>query len=347
MAFISALLSLLSRKLGDLIQAVFGWSITGLFGRLPRGKQTALSVALILSLLWPLLVTGTVAPGVAAWAVAFLPLQQWIGDTALRAIWIALAVMTPLIVGIITSWVAPSHRQRGGVVGALLLGLPLTLGFCLSFLITLVVVPALKLAAMARGWKDEHVYVQVKEDGYQAVLAGLAAACEGIGITVVERPVPKIMALSTRVLKWFARGGLDPIVVDDPRMLRGQGVELYLYPADLLLRGKKVLVGRVRAAMVRALTQAPAYLVADPRAQHIEDEIDRMWQVVQRHADPSEMGVLARGRVREISRELDKADVPYEDWTLLYSNLHRLERAVCGGPQLVDPEPKLALQRAS
>ena len=61
MAIFSALLSLLSRKLGSVLQAVFGWAITGLFGRLTSGKQTALSAALVLSIAWPLWSSGAPA----------------------------------------------------------------------------------------------------------------------------------------------------------------------------------------------------------------------------------------------------------------------------------------------
>src|SRR6185436_8580848 len=107
MAIISAILSLLSRKLGDLLQALFGWSIRGLFGRLPSRKETALSVVLILSLVWPLLVVGCFLPKVAAWMVAFIPLHEWISQEVLRVVWIVLAVLSPILVGVITSWVAP------------------------------------------------------------------------------------------------------------------------------------------------------------------------------------------------------------------------------------------------
>jgi len=58
MAILSALFSLLSKKISDLLEAVFGWSVTGLFGRLPSSKQTGVTVALILSLVWPLLIVG-------------------------------------------------------------------------------------------------------------------------------------------------------------------------------------------------------------------------------------------------------------------------------------------------
>lgn len=337
MALLSALFSLLGRKLGDLLQAIFGWSITGLFGKLPSSKQTALTVALVLSLAWPLLVVGVAFPNIAAWALAFLPLKQWIGETVLRFVWLGLALIGPIVVGAITRWVAPSRKVKGGVLRTVVSGYPITIGFFCSFLVTLVVVPALKIGAMFRGWSDQHIYVQPREGQYRSVLHSLAAACEHAGLPLHEAPMPRAMLLATRILKACARGAVDAIVENDPRTLRGEGVELYLYPADLLLRGKKQVVARVRAALTRELMHAPAHLTTDPRAQEIEVELDRMWEVVDRHGG-GEVHGLARARVGEIARELDRADVPFDDWVLLYTNLHRLEREVCGGPHLVDPK---------
>ena len=81
MALLSALLSLVSRRLGDLVQALFGWSVTALFARQSSGRLAALSVALALSVPWSLFVLGT-----------------------------------PLIVGALTRWVAPPRRARGSVL---------------------------------------------------------------------------------------------------------------------------------------------------------------------------------------------------------------------------------------
>lgn len=338
MAIVSALLSMLSRKLGQLLQAVFGWAITGLFGRLPSGKQTALSAALILALVWPLLVVGVPFPGVASWAIAFVPLHEVAPRWVLRAVWFALAVAVPLIVGTVVRWVSPPSHRRGGGLRGVLAGYPLTLGFAVSFLITLFVVPALKLAAMARRWSDEHVYCQVKEGAYARVLGQIREAAARAGIELRVEPIPRAMGLATRVIKWFARGGLDPIVADDPRMLRGDAVRLFLYPGDLLVRGEKEEVARVRTAILRELTRADAYLTEAPAAQDIEDQITRMWAVVDRH-EPGEVGATGRDRVREISRALAEEPLPVDQWTLLYLSLHRLERAVAGGPALVDAQP--------
>lgn len=339
MVILSALLSLLSKKIGQLLQAVFGWAITGLFGRLPSKKQTALSVALVLSLMWPLLLVGVAFPGIASWAVAMVPLHDFAPKWILRLVWLGLALIAPIIVGAIVRWVSPSKARRGGTLRTILSGYPLTIGFASSFLITLVVVPALKLAAMAKRRSDEHVYCQVKEGCYRNVLDQIREAAEKGGVVTEERPVPKAMGLATHVLKWFARGGLDPIVADDPRMLHSKDVSLFLYPGDLLVRGEKKAVARVRAALLRELLHADAWLTEEPEAQHIEDELHRMWDVVKRHAD-APIGGTARMRVGEIARELEKTPLPVDQWSLLFLNLHRLERAVAHGPNLIDEEPQ-------
>ena len=96
--------------------------------------------ALILSIVWPLLVLGCFLPAVAAWAVAFIPLHDWVGEETLRIVWIALAVAIPMIVGGLTAWIVPSRKQRGSVLRTIFSGYPLTLGMFLSFLITFLVV---------------------------------------------------------------------------------------------------------------------------------------------------------------------------------------------------------------
>lgn len=328
MALLSALFSLLSRKIGDLLQALFGWSITGLFGRLKSSKQTALSVALILSIIWPLLVIGCFLPDVAAWAVAFIPLHEWLGETLLRVLWIVLAVLSPLLVGLITAWAAPSRKQKGGVFRTLLAGFPLTVGLFLSFLMTFLIVPALKLVALVRRWEDEHVFLQPKEGAYHRILGELASACDKAGVQVTEWSVPKAMQAPVRVLRFFARAGIEPLVSESPRMLRGDGIEIYLYPADLLIRGRTETTRRVRAAMLREMTSAPAYLTEDHEAQKLEDRIHRAWETLARHRDLDEVRGTMQARVRELTQALDGANVPYDDFVLLFSNLQRLLRVV-------------------
>ena len=63
--------------------------------------------------------------------------------------------------------------------------------------------------------------------------------------------VPTSRALPTKILKLFARGMVSPIVAEEVKRVRADGLELYLYPSDLLLRGAPEKVALVRAMMTR------------------------------------------------------------------------------------------------
>ena len=58
--------------------------------------------------------------------------------------------------------------------------------------------------------------------------------------------------------------------------LRGEGIELYLYPADLLLRGDANKVARTRAAMTRTELPRDAYLVSSDEGRQLQDDIARL-----------------------------------------------------------------------
>ena len=321
MAILSVLFSLVARQLGNLAQAIFGWSVTALFGQLASAKRTALSVAVLLSLLWPILVVGLFEPAVAAWTIAAVPMHKWVGDRPIRIATVVLVFVLPIAVGLITRWVAPARTQKGGTLKMVICGYPLTVGYATSCVVTAITVPIIKAVSLVRRWTDEHVYVQPKEGNYQLALDDLEAACAAAGVTPVRQPVPRAMSISTRIVRWFARGALDAILEADPQMLKAKEVELYLYPADLLLRGEPKVTARVRARIASAMLERHAFLVANPEAQHIEDELRGVWDSVD-----AGTGQAARGTLRAIAKKLDSTDMPYDEWVTLDRTLRRLER---------------------
>lgn len=338
MALISALLSALVRRLGSVIQALFGWSVTALFGRLPRARQLAVSATLILSAVWPLLVVGTVFPAVAAWALAFLPLHKWASDAVLRLVWAALAVVAPLAVGALTRYAAESRSLRGGKLRSVLAGYPLTLGYFLALLITLVTVPIAKVASLAKRWSDDHVYVRPSEGNYGDAVRCVAEAFALAGLLPEKQPIPPRMSLPSRVLNRFAKSSLNPILPDEPQRLVADGVEAYLYPADLMLRGEPRRLSQLRAMLSRTDLERYAYLVESAAAQRIQDELMRLWGVFRMHAFPEQATPRLSQRLLEIYRELNAAEVPYQDWVVMERLLRKFERALAAGPTLLDRE---------
>lgn len=330
MAILSALIAWIGNRLSTLLQAVLGWSVTALFGRLPSAKQTALSGALVLSLLWPLTIAGIFFPPLAAWAFAFLPVHKWLGAAVVRWITVGLAVVMPLFIGGITRWVAQDERQ-GSWIRTVLAGYPLALGYAIACIVTAVTVPIVKAASMLRRWEDQHVFVEPRNGEYLPALCELARAFEAAGTPGSVMPVPPRLRIASTVLGWFSRTAVRRMVAEDPQMVRAEGVEAYLYPADLLLRGEPAKVGRVRTAMTRTWLERHAFLVSDPGAQDLQEELQHLEQMIHRHRDPAQIGWAGRSRLREVREELDRCVVPFEQWVMLDRSLHRLEETLSLG----------------
>jgi len=324
-AVISILFSFIGKKIGTILQAIFGWSVTALFGRLPKKKQLAVTVALILSIAWPVFVVGSFLPNVAGWVLAILPLEKWVGATVLRIVWIALAVLAAPIVGVLVHWAAPS--KKAGMLGAALHGYPLALGFFLAFITTAITVPIVKLFSILRGWSESHVYLQPRADRYDAVVHELAEACARAGLLPRVEAPPKRMTIATDLLRTLAKGAVSPIVAEEIKVVRAEGLEMYLYPADLLIRGEDDAVARVRAMLTRTDVDADAYMVGTEKAQSIQDELGRLLDQTRRHErEHHAMRKIAQTRLLEIWHEMNEAKLPFDEWVMLESIARRVER---------------------
>jgi hypothetical protein len=317
--------SFLARKAGDIAQAIFGWSITALFGKLSRRALILMIGALVLSLLWPLFVAGAIEPPIANWAIAFVPLHAWVGDAVMRTIWIVLAVAAPMGVALLVRAAAPTGKRS--VASTIVRGYPMALGFFVGFLAILVTVPIVKVASIARGWSDEHVYVQPHEGQYDAVMRSLAEACARAGFEPGVSDAPKHMDFATRVMRWFARGAVTPLVPSRMRRITTEGVQMYQYPADLMLRGTPKKVARIRAMLSRTHLDAEAYLVESEAARGVQDELARLNDVLRNRIERGlHPGAILATRLREVFREMMHVDVSYEEWTILEAMARRFER---------------------
>jgi hypothetical protein len=325
-AILTALFSFLGKKAGDLFQAVLGWSVTALFGRLPSMKQTALSAVLVAALFWPILVIGVFVPAVASWMVAALPVHKWIGKDVIRIICVVLAVALPAGIGFAVHRIAPPTTRRRGWARMIIGGYPLTLGFAIAVIATALTVPIVKLLSAIKRWKDEHVYVQPMPNRYADAVAELTAAVTAAGLQPRVEDVPGVMTIGTRVLLWFARGTLDALVAEHPKRVMADAVELYLYPGDLLLRGEAHRVGRVRAKMANTKLIRTAYLVAEPAAQRLQEDLSRAWEAMdgaRGAAHPQEP------RLDETAYRLESADIPFTEWAILDREMLRIDHAMC------------------
>lgn len=337
MPLLSAILTALSRKLGDVLQALFGWSVAAMFGRLNSSKTRAfVTVAMILALCWPVFVVGVFFPAAATFIIAFAPIESETVRKVLRVLWIVLAIAAPLIVALLVRAATPLSSRKP-VPTTLLGGYPLSLGLFLSFIVTLVTVPITKVMSLARRWQDQHIYVQPRKGRYEDVLRHLVAACEAASLMPRVEDVPRQMSLSLRVLRVFSRGSIDAFIIEKPRRVVCEGLQLYQYPADLLIRGEPSKVSQVRARLTATFLERDAWLVGDVEAQELQDDLCRLWDVLQSHENPLDAAANVRSRLVGVVKEAWHAKkLSFDDWLTLDRIARRLETELSGKPSIID-----------
>src|SRR5690349_12827215 len=150
MAILQALLTLLGRSAGKILNAVFGWAVRALFGQTSSREQSFLSAIVAAAVAWPLLLVGIAAPKVAALLIAFVPIPHWVPAWIVRVVWLALAVLVPFGVGIALAAKGPPQVRRESLVKRVLRGIPVTIGMATAFIIMFVSVPVMRFAALVR-----------------------------------------------------------------------------------------------------------------------------------------------------------------------------------------------------
>src|SRR3954471_10158494 len=126
MALLQALLALISRSAGKILNAVFGWAVHALFGRTSAKQQTFLSVLVAAAVAWPVLVLGIAAPKIAAFALALVPIPHSVPSWTIRLVWLSLALLIPLGLGLAIAKYAPADTARESFLKRLLRGYPMT-----------------------------------------------------------------------------------------------------------------------------------------------------------------------------------------------------------------------------
>ncbi|MDP3231510.1 MAG: phage holin family protein [Myxococcales bacterium] len=335
MALLTALFGMLSRKVTDLLQLVFGWSTAALFGQLGSRQRLFLTLAMVLSLLWPIFVIGAFAPKVAAMVIAFIPVEGLGTSRALRVVWVALAVVSPVVVGLMTRVVSPAAR-RVGLLRSMVNGYPLTLGYAAAFVITLLTVPVVKLATLSRRWTEEHLPLRPRDGHYLQTLKVLGDACVMAGVPPVAAPVPFSMLMATKVLTFFSRGAVESFVNAAPLTLKAPGVEVFLYPGDLMIRGEPGVVTKVRSMINRTLIERFAFVVQSDEGQQLQLELGRLWDTIARHDSVTVLGPQLASRLKEIVHDIGEAKLPFVEVARLEQLAGRVERALTRAPSFLE-----------
>jgi hypothetical protein len=334
MAILQAILALVGKSAGKILNAIFGWAVRALFGQTAARQQTFLSALVAAAVAWPLLLVGVAFPRIAALLLAFVPIPHGIPSWAIRIVWLALVVIVPLALGLAIGAKALPGTASESFVKRVLRGFPITLGLSLAFLIMFVSVPVMRLAALIRKERSASIPATTTARAYHQMAA--------VAIEILNRAhfdlhpaQPGWWVLApTQILGWFGGDAFAAFVPAKMEHFESASLSVSFYPSGVLLRGKPQRTTWAHGLITEALLRTDALQSADPKAQAIEKEIRRLWKAFQ---TISNRGTAeAAESVQTIVRELGELNVEFDDWQVLYRQMLQLGRTMRGERQLFE-----------
>jgi hypothetical protein len=345
MAIIQSLFALVSRSLGRIASSIFGWAVVALFGQTNGSEKTALSVLVGAAAAWPVLLLGVAAPKVATFILGFIQVPEWIPSWTVRVAWIFLAVAVPLGVGVTMAKRQPQARRgdheagtvapRESALKRLLRGFPITVGIAAAFMVVFVTVPALRVMSMLRRRIDVQVPLVTAAADYEVIASRVARTLNLHGFAVREAQPGWWMTLPPRILLTLGGAAFRAYIPQRLAYFSGPELDVALYPNALLLRGGHQDAAWAQGVVVEALTDAPAFQTFDPGAHDIERQIRRVWSVYREHPAAHANSAALLERLTEISRDIRRLPVAYDEWQVVYRQAVQLGRALRGESQLL------------
>src|SRR5438067_3455946 len=312
-AILQALISLITKSAGKILNAAFGWAVLALFGRTTPKEQTLLSAVVAAAAAWPLLVVGIAFPKAMLFVVSFVPLSKSVPSLALRIVWIALALFVPLIVGSMIAARAPKDALPESSLKRLLRGFQVTFALAVAFVLMLVLAPGMKIVNALKGRKDVRLPALVQEGAGGEFMSAFVAALALHHIELRPGDPPWHMTAPASLLKKLGGRAFANFGGERPEYRVAAELEVNLNPNELLLRGKERAL--LRGQSVAQEVMAPRCILAtmDARAQDLERQIKRVWQIYAERPGDHRISAALIARRDEIASDLSKSDVPYDE----------------------------------
>jgi hypothetical protein len=320
---IISILGLIGRAVGRTLASSLGWAGSLLYGRVPKDHQVYVEAMFGASVVWGLLVIFAVIPAVLLFALSTTPFVPSLGASLLRGLLVAGLVLLPLVVGIASTRVpAAGQRPRGlAIVGHLLRGYPLTVLLAAMALFLPLATAVRRVGSLRRGWADIHIPIVVKPGGYAATLEDVDLALRRRDVVLERHHAAFVMEVPGRVLALIAGRPVAEVLPDRMIVLRGDDLEVGVYPSDIVVSGKPAERLLARAAIVTSLAQSAAHFTLSAESQKVEDRLEVL-------ARPSTPTLDALAEVEAVDRDLARLDVPSGDWDILFRLRLQAERDV-------------------
>jgi hypothetical protein len=330
MAIIQTLFAALARQAGRLINTIFGWATTTLFGKVPQERQTLLSVIALGSIAWFIVVIGVIVPRVGVFLLSFVRLPPWVNDNLVRLAMLAAALILPLVIGFVGIKILdPEDRPKGkgATIKRILHGYPYALAVSIALAMMIVFVPILKLQNMKKRWTSEHLPMVVEEQDYASTVRDVEQALDKAGYETEPRQASILMRLPLKVLTALAGQGQGNLVADNLTTLESDKLQLILHPSDLVINGSKYDAAHARAIVAEQMAFSKAYLTWTKEANEMEDRLRAIWQELRERSKGSVPPATAQ-KLADFEHDLREAKVGHDEWEVLFRDKLLVERGL-------------------
>jgi hypothetical protein len=335
-AILQALFRLIARSAGTALNAIFGWAVIALFGQTTAREQTILSALVAAAAAWPLLLVGVAFPKIALLVIAFVPLAKSVPAFWLRMIWIGLALLVPIVVGIVVAARGSDAHLPEPWWKRLARGFPITIALACAFLLMMVVAPILKIATIARRREIVRLPALMEKGATAEAALALVASLEAHGIPLTKAKAPwHLVAPSTILLKIGGRA-FSAMASPHIEYHRNRELSVAVLPNETILEGTSSLVGRAHAFCTEVYAPRRVIQTFAPGARELEARIQRLWSIYREQPHAHRESPVLRARLAEVAAELTAQTLPWDEYQTIYRLLLQLDRALTGKPPLLD-----------
>jgi hypothetical protein len=203
--------------------------------------------------------------------------------------------------------------------------------------ILLVTVPALRIVSALRGRQDTYVPLVTTAESYGLAADLVAETLERNGFAIAAAAPPWWFALPSGILLQVGKSAFAGSVAEDAAHFRGPDLEVTLYPNALLLRGSAAETARAHSLVIEAVTGYPdMFQTLSPSAQELERQIQRVWVAYRVNPEAHENAPALLARLDEITLEMTRHPLPFEEWQVIYRQVLQLGRALTGHRQILE-----------
>jgi len=316
-----------------------GWALEALFGQTTQRQRPFFMALVGAAIAWPVLLFGILVPKVAVQVLSFVPLPDWVPSRTVRLVWIALAVLIPIAVGMAVTVQAPPAAHRGPLVWRVLRGFPITIGLTVSFGIIFLSVPVMWIAALARKRVSIAIPLIMDASAYRQVARRVCQVLNDQGFSFRPAEPGWWISMPVRILTRMGGDALQAHVPERLEHFETDDLAMSLYPSGLLLRGQPERLTWAHGLIAEAVVHTDGLQTTDPKALALERRLRPLW----RRYDADAAGCVGDADLlrdlERLTRDLKNLPVDWDDWQVLYRQLLQLARAIHGEQPLLESGP--------